>query len=54
MAVAEGSALHKSSNAALLELYDDGTYEKRDASWFSQSQESMQRRTDAIPRGGNV
>lgn len=38
IAVAEGGALRKPSNAALLELYDDGTYEKIDASWFSQSQ----------------
>lgn len=35
IAVAEGSALRKPINEALLELYDDGTYEKIYAAWFS-------------------
>lgn len=35
IAVAEGSALRKPINAALLELYADGTYEKLYAQWFS-------------------
>ena len=38
IAVAEGSALRKRINQALLELYADGTYEKIYARWFSQSQ----------------
>jgi len=37
IAVAEGSALRKPINQALLELYDDGTYEKIYARWFSPS-----------------
>ena len=34
IAVAEGSALRKPINEALLEIYDDGTYEKLYAKWF--------------------
>jgi ABC-type amino acid transport substrate-binding protein len=34
IAVREGSALRKSINEALLEIYDDGTYEKLYAKWF--------------------
>ena len=37
IAVAEGSALRKPINEALLELYEDGTYEKIYARWFSPS-----------------
>ena len=36
IAVAEGSPLRKPINQGLLELYDDGTYEKIYAKWFSQ------------------
>jgi len=35
IAVAEGSALRKPINEALLELYEDGTYEKLHSAWFS-------------------
>ncbi len=35
IAVAEGSALRKPINEALLELYVDGTYERLYAAWFS-------------------
>jgi polar amino acid transport system substrate-binding protein len=35
IAVAEGSALRKPINKALLEIYDDGTYEKIHAAWFA-------------------
>lgn len=35
IAVAEGSALRKPINEALLELYVDGTYERIHAAWFS-------------------
>jgi len=37
IAVAEGSALRKPINEALLELYEDGTYENLYAKWFSPS-----------------
>ena len=37
VAVAEGSALRKPINQALLELFADGTYEKIHASWFEAS-----------------
>ena len=37
VAVAEGSALRKPINQALLELFTDGTYEKIHASWFEPS-----------------
>jgi polar amino acid transport system substrate-binding protein len=36
IAVAEGSALRKPINEALLEICDDGTYERIYAKWFSQ------------------
>ena len=35
IAVAEGSALRKAINEALLQLYVDGTYEKIHSAWFS-------------------
>jgi polar amino acid transport system substrate-binding protein len=35
IAVAEGSALRKPINEALLQIYDDGSYEKIYAKWFS-------------------
>ncbi len=35
IAVAEGSALRKPINEALLKIYDDGTYERLRAKWFS-------------------
>ncbi len=35
IAVAEGSALRKPINEALLEIYADGTYEKIHSAWFS-------------------
>jgi polar amino acid transport system substrate-binding protein len=35
IAVAEGSTLRKPINEALLEIYDDGTYEKIYSAWFS-------------------
>ena len=35
IAVAEGSALRKPINEALLELYEDGTYERLHSAWFS-------------------
>jgi ABC-type amino acid transport substrate-binding protein len=35
IAVREGSPLRKPINEALLEIYDDGTYEKIYAKWFS-------------------
>jgi ABC-type amino acid transport substrate-binding protein len=37
IAVAVGSTLRKPINEALLELFDDGTYERIRARWFSQS-----------------
>ena len=36
IAVAEGSPLRKPINQALLEIYEDGTYDKIYAKWFSQ------------------
>ena len=41
IALAEGSALRKPINEALLELYDDGTYEKIYAKWFSAPRQIM-------------
>jgi hypothetical protein len=41
IAIAEGSALRKPTNEALLELYDDGTYEKIYARWFSPGNSSI-------------
>jgi ABC-type amino acid transport substrate-binding protein len=35
IAVAEGSALRKPINEALLKIYDDGTYDRLRAKWFS-------------------
>jgi len=35
IAVVEGSSLRKSINEALLELYEDGTYETLYEKWFS-------------------
>jgi len=35
IAVAEGSALRKPINEALLAIHDDGTYEELYARWFS-------------------
>jgi polar amino acid transport system substrate-binding protein len=35
IAVAEGSASRKPINEALLEMYNDGTYQQIDARWFS-------------------
>ena len=38
IALAEGSAVRKTINAALLQLYVDGTYEEIYARWFLQNQ----------------
>lgn len=38
IAVANGNALRKSINEALLAMYEDGTYERIYAKWFSQGQ----------------
>ena len=35
MAVANGSALRKRIDEALLEIYKDGTYDKIHSAWFS-------------------
>ena len=38
IAVAEGGGLRKQVNEALLKMYEDGTYERIYARWFSPSQ----------------